>query len=194
MIKTFTKIVPLTGRYLGVYVVVDRDITNYDQQGAWLYMDRYIGETCVMDENHIQFKEDDGGVHTLYAAAKDYQSLNKIVATIGFRIKGVPYIKLPEVEESFEKKVVTIIKNALVKGQQFELAGIFRDEQRRIDIKEARVPIIVELEYDGVCSNYEYNHCAEVASYGTENECNFCNKKLKTDSNNIITPVNVFYE
>lgn len=71
-----------------------------------------------------------------------------IIATTDTTL-GLPL--LPKTEKTkdyeFEEKVVQIIKNILVKGQEFDLAAIIRDHQKSM-IKRQLIPKQIEVEME----------------------------------------------
>ncbi len=105
MTKTH-EIIPITDGY----VVVDKEVKDYDQRGSWIYMNKYIGGTCVMSSGQIQLN-DGQGVHTLYKKDGDYEKLHKIIASIGIKIEGIPLIEeVDEVEQlAFKELGITFI-------------------------------------------------------------------------------------
>lgn len=70
---------------------------------------------------------------------------NVVVASTNRMYFRLPYITYPTHEPSFEENVIKVIKNAFVRGQNFELAALMRDEHKRI-IDNYSLPTHVELE------------------------------------------------
>lgn len=53
---------------------------------------------------------------------------------------------IPSPLKSFEQSVLEVVKNALVKGQQFELAGIMRNQIQDIRNKEKALPPVISTQ------------------------------------------------
>jgi hypothetical protein len=75
----------------------------------------------------------------------DPELCNLVVASTDKAHFSLPFLHYPTHEPSFDENVIRVIKNAFVRGQNYELAYLMRDEEKRI-VDNYPLPTHVELE------------------------------------------------
>ena len=75
----------------------------------------------------------------------DNELCHVVIATTDRAHFSLPLLPTPKQEPSFDERVVEVMKNTFVRGQQYELAAIMRDEIKRFESKRLK-PTDVELE------------------------------------------------
>lgn len=111
-----------------IFDIVHLNEHMYVVDGKSSYKDWYIGKS---------------GLNVWHEDVTPLSNDRKIIFTTNPSL-GLPL--LPVITQSLELQIVEILKRIFVTGQQFELAGIVRDYQRKLsDSKPIQVEIEMEL-------------------------------------------------